>query len=75
MRYVVLTAKHHDGLAMYPSKGSKFNLMDWSKYHGPDPSAALKAACHKLRARTIPLKFTLSRLQLGPPESTLLAQC
>jgi alpha-L-fucosidase len=47
MRYVVLTAKHHDGFAIYPSKASKYNLMDWSQYRGPDPLVVLKDACHK----------------------------
>ena len=47
MRYIVITAKHHDGFAMYRSRASRYNLMDWSKYRGPDPLAALKAACRK----------------------------
>lgn len=47
MKYIVITAKHHDGFAMYPSKASRYNLMDWSQYRGPDPMAALKAACKK----------------------------
>lgn len=47
MRYIVITAKHHDGFALYPSKASPYNLMNWSQYRGPDPLAALKAACKK----------------------------
>lgn len=47
MRYLVITARHHDGFAMYPSKASAYNLMDWTQYKGPDPLAALKAACKK----------------------------
>lgn len=47
MKYIVITAKHHDGFAMYPSKASRYNLMDWSKYRGPDPLMALKQACRK----------------------------
>jgi alpha-L-fucosidase len=36
-RYVVLTAKHHEGFAMYHSKVSNFNSYDWpADYHG-DP--------------------------------------
>ncbi len=35
--YVVLTAKHHEGFAMYHSRASRFNSFDWpDKYHG-DP--------------------------------------
>ncbi len=28
MKYIVITAKHHDGFAMYHSKVSKFNILD-----------------------------------------------
>src|SRR5690606_18836292 len=28
MKYVVFTAKHHDGFAMYHSKCSKYNIVD-----------------------------------------------
>lgn len=47
MRYIVITAKHHDGFAMFRSRASRYNIMDWSKYRGPDPLAALKSACRK----------------------------
>jgi alpha-L-fucosidase len=32
MRYIVITAKHHDGFAMYPSDASKWNIADASPY-------------------------------------------
>lgn len=64
MRYIVITAKHHDGFAMYPSKASGYNLMNWTKYRGPDPLAALKAACKKygllFGIYYSPLEFRLS---------------
>jgi len=47
MKYLVITAKHHDGFAIYHSKASKYNIMDWTKYTGPDPLMALKEACEK----------------------------
>jgi len=47
MKYLVITSKHHDGFAMYPSRVSKYNLMDWSKYKGPDPLAELAKTCKK----------------------------
>ncbi len=47
MGYIVITARHHDGFALYPSKASKYNLMEFGPYKGPDPLAALKAACKK----------------------------
>lgn len=46
MRYFIITAKHHDGFAMYPSKVSDFNITAQTPYK-KDPMAALKAACKK----------------------------
>lgn len=64
MRYLVITAKHHDGFALYPSKASRYNLMDWTQYRGPDPLAALKAACKKYGLQFgvyySPLEFRIS---------------
>lgn len=44
MKYIVITAKHHDGFAMYHSKANDFNIVDatpWNK----DPMKELSAAC------------------------------
>ena len=30
MKYVVLTAKHHDGLAMWATKNNDYNIVDWT---------------------------------------------
>src|SRR3954471_9127151 len=46
MRYLVITAKHHDGFAMYPSKVSPRNIKDATKF-GPDPMKELSEACKK----------------------------
>lgn len=46
MRYVVITAKHHDGFAMFDSDVSDFNIVDATPY-GRDPMIELKAACAK----------------------------
>ena len=48
-RYVVVTAKHHDGFAMYHSKASKFNIVDATPHGrktGRDPLKELADACH-----------------------------
>lgn len=45
MRYLVVTAKHHDGFAMYPSKVGDFNLTITPFKR--DPMAELQAACKK----------------------------
>ncbi len=46
MRYLVFTAKHHDGFAMYHSRVDPFNITEASPF-GRDPTAELAAACHR----------------------------
>ena len=46
MKYIVITAKHHDGFAMYHSKANKFNIVDatpWKK----DPMKELSKECRE----------------------------
>ncbi len=43
MRYVIITAKHHDGFAMYPSKVSDYNIT-LTKFKR-DPMRELRDAC------------------------------
>ena len=44
MKYMVITAKHCDGFAMYPSKASKYNIVDATPFKR-DPMAELSKAC------------------------------
>ena len=46
MRYVVFTAKHHDGFAMYRSAVDSFNIVDATPF-GRDPLKELAEACRK----------------------------
>jgi alpha-L-fucosidase len=46
VRYLVITAKHHEGFAMFNSKVSHFNIVDDTPYK-KDPLKALSAACRK----------------------------
>lgn len=50
MKYIVITAKHHDGFGMFASKASKFNIVDATPF-GRDPMKELADACkrHGLR--------------------------
>ncbi len=45
-KYIVITTKHHDGFAMYPTKVSKFNIRDATSFKR-DPIAELAEACRK----------------------------
>jgi alpha-L-fucosidase len=46
MKYIVITAKHHEGFAMYPSKVSPFNLTDATSWKR-DPLRELAAAARR----------------------------
>ncbi len=46
MRYVIITAKHHDGFAVYDSDVSDYNMVKATPF-GRDPMKDLKAACDK----------------------------
>lgn len=47
MRYLIITSKHHDGFAMYPSKVSDFNIRVTKFPQDRDVMAELSAACKK----------------------------
>jgi alpha-L-fucosidase len=46
MRYIVITAKHHDGFAMYHSRCSPYNIIDATPFKR-DPMKELAEACKK----------------------------
>jgi alpha-L-fucosidase len=59
MRYIVITAKHHDGFAMFRTAVSDWNIVSGSPY-GKDPLEALAAAC---RRHNMKLGFYYSQAQ------------
>jgi alpha-L-fucosidase len=50
MKYIVITAKHHDGFAMFKSNASKWNIVDATPY-GKDILKPLAEACRKYGIR------------------------
>lgn len=46
MKYIIITAKHHDGFALFNSKASKWDITDATPY-GKDLLKPLAAACKK----------------------------
>jgi alpha-L-fucosidase len=46
MKYIVITAKHHDGFALFDSKASTWDVVDATPYHR-DLIAPLADACRK----------------------------
>jgi alpha-L-fucosidase len=49
-KYLVITAKHHDGFCMFKTTTTKYNVVDASPWH-QDPLASLSQACktHNVR--------------------------
>jgi len=50
MKYIVITAKHHDGFALFHSKCDRFNIVDSTPF-GKDPLAELAEECRKAGIR------------------------
>jgi alpha-L-fucosidase len=46
MKYLIITAKHHDGFAMYPSSVSRYNIRDATPFKR-DPMRELSDACKR----------------------------
>ena len=46
MKYLVITAKHHDGFCMFKTSTTKYNIVDATPWH-QDPLAPLSAACKR----------------------------
>ena len=46
MKYIVITAKHHDGFAMFDSKADPFNIVAATPFHR-DPLRELAVECRK----------------------------
>jgi len=59
MKYIVITAKHHDGFAMFDTKASPWNIVQATPF-GRDPLKELAAACKK---EGIKLGFYYSQAQ------------
>ncbi len=59
MKYIVITAKHHDGFAMFKSAASPFNIADATPF-GRDP---LKELAEEFRKEGIKLGFYYSQFQ------------
>jgi alpha-L-fucosidase len=45
-KYIVITAKHHDGFAMFNSRANSFNIVDATPFHR-DPLRELAEECRK----------------------------
>jgi alpha-L-fucosidase len=59
MKYIIITSKHHDGFAMYPTQVNQWNIYDATPWHH-DPLQELADACRK---QGVKLGFYYSQAQ------------
>src|SRR5207249_2909871 len=63
-RYITITARHHDGFAMFKTAQSPYNIVDWTPFRR-DVMSELAAAC---RSRGLKLFFYYSQLDWHHPD-------
>jgi alpha-L-fucosidase len=64
MKYITITARHHDGFSMFGTKASPYNIVDATPYHH-DPLMDLAEECQK---QGIELHIYYSLLDWGRPD-------
>jgi alpha-L-fucosidase len=64
MRYVTITARHHDGFSMFDTEANGYDVVDGARF-GRDPMAELAAAC---REAGLQLFFYYSQLDWHHPD-------
>jgi alpha-L-fucosidase len=64
VRYITITARHHDGFSMFASAVTRYDIMDWTRF-GRDP---LKELAEECRRQGIRLFFYYSQLDWHHPD-------
>jgi alpha-L-fucosidase len=64
MRYITITARHHDGFSMFRSDTTLYDILDWTPF-GRDPLGELAAEC---RRQGLKLFFYYSQLDWHHPD-------
>ncbi|WP_226467311.1 alpha-L-fucosidase [Luteimonas panaciterrae] len=70
MKYITITSKHHDGFAMWPTKQSRWNIADATKFKR-DPLKELADEAHR---QGIKLFFYYSQLDWHHPDFSPLGK-
>ncbi len=64
VRYITITARHHDGFSMFASDATRYDIVHWTRF-ARDPLKELADAC---RAQGIRLFFYYSQLDWHHPD-------
>src|SRR5947207_8907611 len=64
MKYITITSRHHDGFAMFATRATRYNIVDWTPFQR-DPLKELADECHR---QGIKLFFYYSQLDWHHPD-------
>ena len=64
VRYITITARHHDGFSMFATNATRYNIVDWTPF-ARDPMRELADECRK---QGIALFFYYSQLDWHHPD-------
>jgi alpha-L-fucosidase len=64
MRYITITARHHDGFSMFATKATRYNIVDWTPFKR-DPLRELADECGR---QGLKLFFYYSQLDWHHPD-------
>jgi alpha-L-fucosidase len=64
MRYITITARHHDGFSMFATHATRYNIVDWTPFKR-DP---LKELADECRRQGVSLFFYYSQLDWHHPD-------
>jgi alpha-L-fucosidase len=64
MRYITITARHHDGFSMFATKATRYNIVDWTPFKH-DPLKELADECGR---QGLKLFFYYSQLDWHHPD-------
>src|SRR5260370_40622893 len=64
MRYITITARHHDGFSMFATRATQYNIVDWTPFKR-DPLKELADECQR---QGLKLFFYYSQLDSPHPD-------
>ena len=64
VKYITITARHHDGFSMFATRATPYNIVDWTPFQR-DPLHELADECHR---QGIKLFFYYSQLDWAHPD-------
>jgi alpha-L-fucosidase len=64
MKYITITARHHDGFSMFATRATRYNIMDWTPFKR-DPLKELAEECQR---QGLKLFFYYSQLDWHHPD-------